>query len=345
MWYLTRGSGAVTLALLTGSLCLGISGRVSRRGGRMPRSALGALHRNMSLLAVIFLALHIVTTLADAYAPITVRDVVVPFLSSYRPLWLGLGAVACDLLLALIVTSLLRVRLGLRTWRLTHWLAYACWPVALLHSLGTGSDPRAAWLQVLAAVCVGAVVLTVAARLVRSGAALDRRLALGAAAGGLLLAGVLWYDGGPGAAGWAARAGTPASLLHTSRVVRRTAPTIAFPNRFSARLQGLVSESSAHNGLVDVHLDGNLAGGVSGRLRVVLEGIPLDGGGVSMTSSGVAFAARGTRVFEGHIVGLQGNQVAARVTDNAGRTLELVLDLQLSSTSNALAGTVHGSLV
>jgi hypothetical protein len=198
---------------------------------------------------------------------------------------------------------------------------------------------------VLAATCVGAVVLAVAARLVRSGAALDRRLALGGAAAGLLLAGVLWYEGGPGAAGWAARAGTPASLLHTSRLVRGTTSAVAFPNRFSASLQGRVSETSADNGLVDVHLDGNLAGGVSGRLRVVLEGIPLDGGGVSMTSSGVAFAARGTRVFEGRIVGLQGNQVAARVTDNAGRSLELVLDLQLSSTSNALAGTVHGSVV
>ena len=79
----------------------------------MPRFALAALHRNLSLLAVVFLAVHVVTTLADSYAPIALKDVFVPFLSSYRPLWLGLGAVACDLLLALIVTSLLRVRLGL----------------------------------------------------------------------------------------------------------------------------------------------------------------------------------------------------------------------------------------
>jgi sulfoxide reductase heme-binding subunit YedZ len=343
MWYLTRGSGAVTLALLTASICLGIS----RRAGRVPRFALAALHRNLSLLAVVFLAVHVGTTLGDAYAPISVKDAVVPFLSSYRPIWLGLGAVACDLLLALIVTSLLRVRLGLRTWRLTHWLAYACWPVALLHSLGTGSDPRAGWLQALAAVCVSAVTVAVVARLARSGVVLARRLALGGMAGGLLLAGVLWYGGGPGAGGWAARAGTPASLLHASRkqVASPTTPAVSLPPRFSAHLRGLVTQSETDNGLVDVHLDGNLAGGVSGRLRVVLEGIPLDGGGVSMTSSGVAFAARGTHVFEGQIVGLQGSQVAARVTDGSGRVLELVLDLQLSQTSNALIGTVHGSLV
>lgn len=346
MWYLTRGSGAVTLALLTASICLGISGRVSRRGGRMPRFALAALHRNLSLLAVVFLAVHIATTLADSYAPIALKDVFVPFLSSYRPLWLGLGAVACDVLLALIVTSLLRVRLGLRTWRLTHWLAYACWPVALLHALGTGSDPRAGWLQALAAVCIGAVLVAAVARLARSGAALERRLALGATAAALALAGVVWYHTGPGASGWAARAGTPVSLLHTSRVVQRAATKpVTLPNSFSAKLRGLVSQSSGDNGLVDVHLDGSLAGGVKGRLRVVLEGVPLDGGGVSMTSSGVAFAARGTQVFEGHIVGLQGSQVAARVTDGSGRTLDLVLDLRLSPTSNALTGTVHGRIV
>ena len=67
-------------------------------------------------------------------------DVVVPFVGAYRPFWLGLGALALDLLAALIVTSLLRARIGLRAWRAVHWVAYACWPVALVHGLGTGSD-------------------------------------------------------------------------------------------------------------------------------------------------------------------------------------------------------------
>ena len=133
MWYLTRGSGAVVLVLLSASVALGVAGLISR-GALAPRFAVAALHRNVSLLAVVFLGVHIATTLADTYAPIGLKDAFIPFLSSYRPLWLGLGAVACDLLLALIVTSLLRVRLGLRTWRLTHWFAYACWPVALLHA-------------------------------------------------------------------------------------------------------------------------------------------------------------------------------------------------------------------
>jgi DMSO/TMAO reductase YedYZ heme-binding membrane subunit len=349
MWYLTRGSGAVTLLLLTTSLCLGISGRVSGRDPRLPRFAVASLHRNLSLLAVVFLAVHVGTTLADSYAPVSVKDTFVPFLSAYRPLWLGLGAVACDLLLALIVTSLLRVRLGLGAWRLTHWLAYACWPIALLHALGTGSDPRAGWMQSVAAACGGAVAVAVVLRLTRSSAGVERRLALGAAAAALVVTGTVWYDTGPGATGWAARAGTPASLLHhTTTVITRAASAakpVALPSTFSAQIDGLVSQSDAGNGLVDVHLDGNLAGGIVGRLRVVLQGVPLGGGGVSMTSSGVAFAARGTQVFEGNIIRLEGTKVSARVRDGSGRTLDLVLDLRLSPASNALTGTVHGRTV
>jgi hypothetical protein len=292
---------------------------------------------------------HVVTTLADSYAPIGLKDAFVPFLSSYRSLWLGLGALAFDLLLAIALTSLIRVRLGYRAWRWTHWLAYACWPLALVHALGTGSDPRAGWLQVLAAASVAAVVLATAARLVRSGAATGRRLALGASLAGLTLLGVVWYGGGPGARGWAARAGTPAYLLHHVATVKAASPKApavpSLPSRFSAGLTGSVSENQTSNGLVDVRLDSQVAGRVHGSLRVVLEGIPLDGGGVSMTASGVAFASAGTQVFEGHIVALEGSRVSAEVTDATGKKLRLAMVFRLSSNSDRLTGTLHGVTV
>jgi ferric reductase like protein len=348
MWYLTRGSGAVALVLLTVAICFGVSGLVSR-GARMPRFALADLHRNVSLLALVFLVAHVGTTLADSYVPISIRDAFIPFLSPYRPVWLGFGAVAFDLVLALIATSLLRVRLGLRTWRMTHWFAYACWPVALLHALGTGSDPRARWLQLLAAGCACAVLAAGATRLARSATPLGRRLAAAGAVVALVAGALAWYEHGPGASGWAARAGTPASLLrHTTGVRPAAAPaakTVTLPTRFSARLRGVVSQSSAGDGLVDVHLDSSLAGAIDGSLRVVLEGVPLDDGGVSMTASGVAFAARGTQVFEGRITALQGTRVEARVRDGSGRTLDLVLELRLTPASAAFAGTVRGSFV
>ena len=116
-------------------------------GARTPRFVVDGLHRNVSLLVVVLLAAHIVTSLLDPFAHLRVLDAVVPLASRYRPLWLGFGALAFDLLIALIVTSVLRARLGLRAWRAVHWAAYACWPVAVLHGLGTGTDARSAWLQ------------------------------------------------------------------------------------------------------------------------------------------------------------------------------------------------------
>ncbi len=104
-----------------------------------------------------FLVLHILTAVLDTFAPISLLAAFVPFVSSYRPFWLGLGAVAFDLLLAVTLTSLLRTRLGPGVWRATHWLAYACWPFALLHTLGTGSDVRTTWLLVLSVACLAFV--------------------------------------------------------------------------------------------------------------------------------------------------------------------------------------------
>ena len=145
IWYLTRGTGMVSLVLLTASVALGIAEVVRFATPRWPRFVVAALHRNISLLATAFLAVHIITAVADSFAPIRIVDVFVPFVGTYRPLWLGLGAVGLDLLLALVISSLLRERIGYKAWRAVHWAAYACWPVALLHGLGTGSDTRVRW--------------------------------------------------------------------------------------------------------------------------------------------------------------------------------------------------------
>jgi sulfoxide reductase heme-binding subunit YedZ len=213
-WYLTRASGAVALILLTLALVVGIAaiGRVSTR--RWPRFAIDGLHRSSSLLAIAFLALHIVTAVLDSFAPISLLNAVVPFTGSYRPLWLGLGATAFDLLLAVAVTSGLRIRLGHRAWRGVHWLAYAAWPIALLHGLGTGSDVRQGWMAAVYVGCGTAVVVSVVVR-----AALGwpervrwRMAGLGALTG-LALGVVLWLPRGPLGPHWARRAGTPANLL------------------------------------------------------------------------------------------------------------------------------------
>jgi predicted ferric reductase len=172
------------------------------------------LHRNVSLLSIVFVALHVVTSVLDGYAPISMVDAIVPFASDYRPFWLSLGAVSFDLLLALVITSMLRARISHGAWRYTHWLAYASWPIALLHSFGTGSDARNAWLLWLSVGCVAVVAAAVLARALPAFEAhpVPSGVALGAtAAFAVFLA--IWLPWGPLAKNWASRAGTPASLL------------------------------------------------------------------------------------------------------------------------------------
>ena len=151
------------MVLLSAVVVLGIllDRRVRLPG--LPRFAGLSLHRYISLLAVGFLALHILTAVVGPYIP--VAAIVVPFISGS---WLGLGAVATDLLIAVVVTSLWRRHLSYRAWRLVHWLAYACWPAALAHSLGTGGGMRGGRLLDLAVVCAVAVVAAVCWRLAAS---------------------------------------------------------------------------------------------------------------------------------------------------------------------------------
>jgi sulfoxide reductase heme-binding subunit YedZ len=157
LWYVTRATGLVSLVLLTLSVLLGllVAGRLT--SGRWPRFLTQGLHRNLSLLVVAFLALHIGGTVLDSYTSISLVAAFVPFASSYKAAWLSLGAVALDLLIALIVTSMVRGRLGYRAWRRLHWLAYACWPVAVAHGLGIGTDRSVAWVVALTLACVGCV--------------------------------------------------------------------------------------------------------------------------------------------------------------------------------------------
>jgi sulfoxide reductase heme-binding subunit YedZ len=213
-WYLTRGSGAVALILLTLSLILGVAqiGRLASR--RWPRFAVAGLHRTSSLLAVVFLTVHILTAVLDSFAPISPADAVLPFAGSYRPVWLGLGALAFDLLLAVIATSLVRTWLGHRTWRTVHWLAYGMWPIAVLHGLGTGSDVRQAWMSVVYIACTGGVLLAVFVRAAIGWPAHAARRTLAAStAAAFVLGVVMWLPSGPLGAGWARRAGTPVRLL------------------------------------------------------------------------------------------------------------------------------------
>ncbi len=206
-WYLTRSTGAVALLLLSSPLRSVSSTCSAGHTPRWPRFVVDGLHRNVSLLALVFLVLHILTAVLDTFAPISLLAAFVPFVSSYRPFWLGLGAVAFDLLLAVILTSLLRVRVGARVWRAAHWLVYACWPSRCCTRSAPAATSKSTWLLALSAVCLALVLTAVLVRTLGSWAAPAR-------VRGLALGGCRRLHGGPPAVAAlrAARLGMGAAL-------------------------------------------------------------------------------------------------------------------------------------
>lgn len=213
-WYLTRSTGGVALLLLTVAIVLGVLDVQRFSTPQWPRFVVDSLHRNVSLLAMAFLALHILTSVLDSFAPISLIDAVIPFGGSYRPFWLGLGAVSFDMLVAVTITSLLRQRMGYATWRAIHWLTFASWPIALLHGFGTGSDAQATWLLALNIGCLLLVLAAVLARVLSGWPQnLRARTAALGGAGVFSLFLLLWLPGGPLGSEWARRSGTPSSLL------------------------------------------------------------------------------------------------------------------------------------
>jgi DMSO/TMAO reductase YedYZ heme-binding membrane subunit len=164
LWYLNRGSGVALLLVLTATLCLGI---LSARGGRsrlVPRFVGQQLHRTLGVLALVLVVGHVFTAVVDSYVDIRWWQALSPVGATYKPLWLGLGSVAFDVMVLVLLTSALRNHLGQRTWRAVHLLGYLSWPVALVHSVGIGTDATSSWGRQVGLGCLAAVA---AAALVR----------------------------------------------------------------------------------------------------------------------------------------------------------------------------------
>jgi hypothetical protein len=352
VWYVTRATGLVAMVLLTGAVTFGMLNSVRFARPGWPRFLTSGLHRNLSLLALTFTVVHVITTVLDTYTSIGITAAVVPFSSDYRRLWLGLGTIAFDLMLAVTVTSLLRARIGYRAWRAVHWASYASWPVAIVHGLGTGTDGARGWVLALAAVCVGVVLLAGAWRL-SYGWPDNARARLGAAAAAIvvLAAAIGWLRAGPLHPGWARRAGTPVALLAGSRsgsasraearspsgaagaggaAAGRSEALPAVP--FSAAVRGTLTEAG-HPSAETVTIAVTGTSGV--QLRILITG-PAVSGGVRMTGSSVRLGP-----YAGHLVSLEGTKMVGVVSRGAGGPLTLTVDI--ARTASGVTGTLSVS--
>jgi sulfoxide reductase heme-binding subunit YedZ len=350
LWYLTRGTGLTALVLVTLSVLAGIASSLRAGGVRMPRFVVSGLHRNLSLLTVAFIAVHVTTTVLDAYAPITFVDAVVPFISGYRPLWLGLGALAFDIILALVITSLVRVRIGLRTWRFIHWFAYVCFPITVVHALGTGSDASQRWLLLVVATCVGLVVAGALWRLwsIRGD---HRPLALTgtAAVVAVPLLMVAWATNGPLTKGWAARAGTPTHLIGgRSAATQATTTSSGSPlptPPYTASVSGSISQTAPDAaGNTAITIATTTQGSTTAQLRVVLNGTSSSGEGLDTLNSSTATFGPPSNpsLYTGSVVQLSGDQLSLSATSTTAAPADLLLNLNLQIDQSA--GTVSGKL-
>ncbi len=163
LWFLNRGSGLVLLALLTVVTVLGVWSLRAEAGGRVPGFVAQSIHRNLALVALGLIVGHVASAVVDEYVDIRWWQAFAPWALRYRPTWLALGTVALDLVVVVVVTSLMRDRLGRRVWRAVHLTTYAAWAAGVVHGLGIGTDTGETWARSVyvasAAMVVGSLLL------------------------------------------------------------------------------------------------------------------------------------------------------------------------------------------
>jgi hypothetical protein len=339
LWYLTRGSGAVSLVLLTASVVLGLATSIGVNTVGLPRFVVQGLHRNISLLVTVFIALHVATSIGDGYVPLRWIDTFVPLHSAYRPVWTGLGAVAVDLLIAIVVTSLLRVRLGLRAWRIVHWTSYACWPIAMVHGLGTGSDTRATWMLALDGLCAATVVGMLWWRLAARPPARGV-IQLGAAAATVLVpvSILVWMRAGPLHEGWGRSSTAAAATVASDPVAPAASPVAVVAPGYQDSFQGTFSLVDASANQVTVNVNAFLDTTPSLALTVGLQGRRTSQGVI--VQAGTVSIGDTTEQHTGAMTTFSNGTIESTLAGADGHQVAAMLVVQFEQAS----GTVQGSL-
>lgn len=349
-WDAARAGGFAAYVLLSAAVAVGLVLRNRWQTVRWPRIVTNELHGYLSLLALVFIAVHVLAVFVDPFTRFGLAEILVPLVSHYRPLWMGLGILALYLLLAVWLTSRLRARIGFRTWRAIHYAAYAVYTAATVHGLGTGSDTRSLWALSLYACSVLVVGALVARRLLVPTSSGQRRRPAFVALTVVAIGGMaVWAAVGPLAPHWGARAGgSPGNRAtlggRTADAGASSAVDVgsgAVRPPFRAAFTGRITvQPEDESGRVTVRIDGALSGGTRDHLEIYLRGIPLADGGVQMEQSSVRMGTT-TPLYRGEIVGLRGSQLVAALRSKSDR-LRLAISLDILGNGSA-GGTVRGT--
>jgi hypothetical protein len=322
-WVTTRAAGYTAFALLTVSIALGLLLSSPLRSARWPRFATTELHRFVTLLTLIFIAIHVLVALVDRYIGFSLSEVLVPFTSHYHPMWMGLGILSAYLAAALWATSWLQRRIGYRWWRRLHYATFGVYVGAALHGIGIGSDTGWAWGR---AIYVASFALVAGLLVVRLGAGdtrtqpASRRTSAGAnlptppvtpAAGDLA---------GPGAV--AGPAATTAGVAKD--------PGLGAGSGFSARMQGRLWQGSDGNGGAILQLEGALYAGFDGDFQLRIHGwMPAGSSQLRITDNRIWLRHRDGDVWSGRIGVFDGMRLRGQIARQAPDSRPLALEIDL----------------
>lgn len=358
LWYISRSAGFVGLALLG---LIGILGIVTagnfhfRRGSRFVTPE---VHRSLSLLAVVILTIHVGAAILDKYSRIGLKDVFLPFVSQYRPIWIGLGAVAVDLGIAVLITSLLRVKMGYKSWKTLHWLSYPIFALSVIHGLGSGSDSPILFGKIIYVLVGGSLLVAILIRLASFKDLVPMRKALmGAITVSVPAMIVFWAAIGPFTSSWPTRAqgGLNQAILASDQIsnsssshataAKSKVSVIDIKPGYSSTWNGKLDESPPNSqGEIAIRLLGGLSSSNGYELSIVLIGFPQDGG-VAMASSivEVASTSGNSIVYRGTVSTLNGSTIVCSMTSPNGNPVTLTATLNLSNSGNTFTGTVTAS--
>jgi hypothetical protein len=344
-WVTTRAAGYTSFALLTASVALGLLLSSQWRSARWPRFATTELHRFVTLLTLVFIAIHVAVALLDRFIRFSLTEALVPFINHYRPLWTGLGIIAAYLATAVWLSTWLQRRIGYHWWRRLHYATFAVYVLAALHGIGSGSDSGSVWSWALYLASFALVGGLLALRL--SARAQDEAQPGPAQVGPAPEAGATALAAAAGAA--------PASVGPSPPLAGPTPPAGSSPPPagpgwarhatlpgFSAQLEGMMLQGPDGNGGIVVRLDGALWGGFDGSLRLLVQGrVPPRARRLQVTANRLYLHSRTGITYRGRIGVFDGMRLRGHVSpDHAGAPrLALMIDLY-----GLRAGVVSGTV-
>lgn len=354
-WDVARTSGIVAYVLLSLSVALGLALSLRWQTRRWPRLITNEMHGFLTVLSLVFIAVHGLAVWIDPFMKFGWTEIVVPMMSHYRPLWVAFGIVAAYLCVAIWISTQLRPHIGYTWWRRLHTLTFAVYVLATIHGIGTGSDTQTPWALGLYAgsgLLVGG--LLVYRLLTPLGA---RRRAYPNLAGlvAMVMVGcALWTATGPARAGWNAIANNGQGSGARGQIAAQTTTTtraLHISSPFTASLQGTMTQGSpAADGTVTVRIATTLTDGTRRTLNVVMQGQPDDTGNLSVTATHVTLApAGGTPAYQGTVTNLESVgalRLSALLNGTASGSNGLQLLIELRTAQNGqVSGVVQATPV